>query len=461
MGAGHRRDLGYTHVGLDGGWNYCFPNNHTFHWASDGRPVWNAGFSDPTAMVSKAHRLGLQPGWYLNNCGCAENQFDPDMVDKVMKGSVKMLVEQGWDGVKFDSCSMFHNLTRWAELINATGHPVLIENCHQGGLTPGMRQWQGYVKNASSPTGYTHYLGMFYGMNSATMLPHISFSDCRAKCDGMKGACGGFTFASREPAPTTAPLDACYLQAKAAPNKMDMSNSNFCTGESDPSDCPFNFYRVSGDIYHSWDSVLANLEYTLPFLGEGGLHLPYPQDPTVRSRPGGWAYPDMLEVGNLANATEDRSHFSAWAVMSSPLILSFNLTDSARMDRVWPIISNRAVIQVNQRWAGSPGRRVAVVGSGAEAWQAWAKPLGATSTFAVLLLNAGSIATRVSLPMRNVSAAFEHRGVCLRDLYSGEELPQLAVGSPWSVTLPTHDSAFACAFPVDDSGGCEGANDCP
>ena len=30
-----------------------------------------------------------------------------------VQGSVKMLAEQGWDGVKFDSCSMFHNLTRW------------------------------------------------------------------------------------------------------------------------------------------------------------------------------------------------------------------------------------------------------------------------------------------------------------------------------------------------------------
>ena len=65
------------------------------------------------------------------------------MVDLVMRGSVKMLADQGWDGVKFDSCSMFHNLTKWAELINATGRPVLIENCHQGAYTPGMQQWQG------------------------------------------------------------------------------------------------------------------------------------------------------------------------------------------------------------------------------------------------------------------------------------------------------------------------------
>ena len=55
-------DLGYKHVGLDGGWNKCF-DNHTFHWVSDGRPVWNEQFPDPKAMVAKAHTLGLSPGW--------------------------------------------------------------------------------------------------------------------------------------------------------------------------------------------------------------------------------------------------------------------------------------------------------------------------------------------------------------------------------------------------------------
>ena len=75
-----------------------------------------------------------------------------------------------------------------------------------------------------------------------------------------------------------------------------MSNDGHCTGSASPSDCPFHLYRVSGDIYHSWAAVLANLEYTTPFLGQGGVHPPYPQDPTVRSRPGGWAYPDMART---------------------------------------------------------------------------------------------------------------------------------------------------------------------
>ena len=66
-------ELGYRHVGLDGGWNYCFPNNKTFHM-EDGTPVWcdwakgrpcqgNVSFPDPQHMVTKAKSLGLSPGW--------------------------------------------------------------------------------------------------------------------------------------------------------------------------------------------------------------------------------------------------------------------------------------------------------------------------------------------------------------------------------------------------------------
>ena len=56
----------------------------------------------------------------------------------------------------------------------------------------------------------------------------------------------------------------------------------------------------------------------------------------------------MLEVGNLASFNEDRSHFGAWCIVSSPLILSFDLTNADTYTRVWPIISNKEAIQVNQ-----------------------------------------------------------------------------------------------------------------
>ena len=73
------------------------------------------------------------------------------------------------------------------------------------------------------------------------------------------------------------------------------------------------------------------------------------------------------EVGNMETVEEDRSHFGvralasvallraagslihtymllckcqAWCIVSSPLILSFDMRDKAKMERVWPIISN-------------------------------------------------------------------------------------------------------------------------
>ena len=49
--------------------------------------------------------------------------------------------------------------------------------------------------------------------------------------------------------------------------------------------------------------------------------------------------------------------------MSSPLILSFDLRVSTTMDAMWPIISNRDVLAVNQRWAGHPGRRLSFTGA--------------------------------------------------------------------------------------------------
>ena len=35
------------------------------------------------------------------------------------------------------------NLSKWHELLNATGRPVMVENCHQGGEAPGMVDTQG------------------------------------------------------------------------------------------------------------------------------------------------------------------------------------------------------------------------------------------------------------------------------------------------------------------------------
>lgn len=57
----------------------------------------------------------------------------------------------------------------------------------------------------------------------------------------------------------------------------------------------------------------------------------------------------MLQVANKLSAIESRTHFSAWAVTSAPLILGFDLANETLMDLAYPIISNMEVISVNQQ----------------------------------------------------------------------------------------------------------------
>lgn len=77
------------------------------------------------------------------------------------------------------------------------------------------------------------------------------------------------------------------------------------------------------------------------------------------SRPGCWAYPDMLEVGQVQGSAEwNRAHFGAWCIVSAPLILGLDLTQTDKLAAIVPFITNPEAIAVNQQWSGHPGRLV-------------------------------------------------------------------------------------------------------
>lgn len=64
-------------------------------------------------------------------------------------------------------------------------------------------------------------------------------------------------------------------------------------------------------------------------------------------------------VGRLPGGVNaSRTHLSAWAIVSAPLILGLDVTDDDIMDSVWPVITNREVLAINSHWAGHPGRHV-------------------------------------------------------------------------------------------------------
>jgi alpha-galactosidase len=264
-------DLGYANCGLDDNWQACGAGvSGSFHDAA-GNPLVNSKtFPSMKGMTDHGHALGLRVGWYMNNCICPEHEWTGNQtyIDMHMARSAQAVADMGFDGLKLDGCGQFRNLTQWYALLNATGRPILVENCHWGGTVPGDTSGDG-------------------------------------PCSGTGSAAG--------------PV----------------------------SDCPYNFFRTSGDISNSWASMTRNLASTTKFQGDPPL-----------ARPGTWAYPDMMQVGRLASDAEDRTHFGAWVITSSPLILGYDMNDEGVTDRIWSYVANREAIAVNQAWAGHPGRLV-------------------------------------------------------------------------------------------------------
>lgn len=50
------------------------------------------------------------------------------------------------------------------------------------------------------------------------------------------------------------------------------------------------------------------------------------------------------------NAAESRSHFAAWAIVSAPLVLGFDLSNQDKLSAAWPTISKKEVIEISQSW---------------------------------------------------------------------------------------------------------------
>lgn len=203
----------------------------------------------------------------------------------------------------------------------------------------------------------------------------------------------------------------------------------------DPTDqswCPMNMFRTGHDIGPKFKSVIVKLNRTRPYQD---LKAPI-------SRPGCWAYPDMLEVGNIGGSlafVESRSHFGAWCVVSAPLILGLDITNKKLVESVWDIISNREAIAINQAWAGHPGRLVHETNS----YQVWAKKLPKGEQ-AVLIINTGSSRIDVSVSLAGVGL---ETACTVRDVWAHRDLGR--VSGTWKVTgLTQHDSAFVRFSPV-------------
>eukprot|EP00756_Hemistasia_phaeocysticola_P064170 Hpha_TRINITY_DN7575_c0_g1::TRINITY_DN7575_c0_g1_i2::g.18874::m.18874/K07407/E3.2.1.22B, galA, rafA; alpha-galactosidase len=196
-------------------------------------------------------------------------------------------------------------------------------------------------------------------------------------------------------------LENCH-QGAEGPGMGD-SNAHNCTGLTNPSDCPYNFWRTTGDPYPSWSSIQQGLNSLRHWVnpnyptGKRAGSPEYNSDPP-RSRPGGWAYANTMTVGDGSLTTdENKVHFGGWCIISSPLILAFNLSDQVRREAVWDIITNKEAIQVNQIWDGHPGRQVVHQSGSNGAVEVWVKPIGEGRKAVFVVNTADSLETQAML----------------------------------------------------------------
>jgi alpha-galactosidase len=152
--------------------------------------------------------------------------------------------------------------------------------------------------------------------------------------------------------------------------------------------------------------------------------------------------------------TEARSHFGAWAITSSPLILGLDVRDSTVMDNVWDIISNKEALAVNEEYAGSSGLRIAsspvnqtfpfcgylyADGCSIPSWELFSKPL-LNGAAALLFINHGD--SNVNITINTIIVPGLQCSQCnVRDIWQHQDLgskgPILTINE-----LASHDSVF-------------------
>lgn len=104
-----------------------------------------------------------------------------------------------------------------------------------------------------------------------------------------------------------------------------------------------NSWRATDDIGDNWGSMLYNMDINAELWPYAG--------------PGGFNDPDLLEVGNGGMTTQEyTSHFTLWALMKSPLIISSDIRNMSA--DTFKILTNSEVIAVNQDALGVQARKV-------------------------------------------------------------------------------------------------------
>eukprot|EP00039_Didymoeca_costata_P005551 m.82420 g.82420 ORF g.82420 m.82420 type:complete len:933 (+) comp12870_c0_seq3:75-2873(+) len=200
-----------------------------------------------------------------------------------------------------------------------------------------------------------------------------------------------------------------------------------------------NLWRTGGDIQATFASVMNNVRENTKMAAKAG--------PTGGPLGGGhWNDADMLQVGNIGlSLIEQRTHFSLWAMMASPLLIGTDvslLTNESLM-----ILGNAEVTAVNQDPLGHQAVPVGPNAADPGTASCWAKQLKG-GNIAAMLINTGDNKTTVTCALSDLGIS--NSGASVRDLLNHKSLPSVTKGGSIKAMLESHDHQLLKLTPTQN-----------
>lgn len=372
------------------------------------------------AEAKKAANKAPVMGW------ASWNQFGVKISDEVIKGQADAMATSGLKAAGFKYINIddgfFDGRNEDGSLrLNKTKFPngfkPLVDYIHSLGLKAG------YYSEAGESTCGSIHSGQPGGINGGL------YNHDQQDCDSVFSK-WGFDFIK---------VDYCggqkqkldeetrYTEIRKAidnTGRKDEINYNICRWQFPGTWCTTvaDSWRMSGDINYTpgskarWSSIAG-------IINQNKYLAPY-------ASPGHYNDMDMLEVGRGLTFEEDKSHFSMWCILSSPLLLGHDMTKMSEETK--SILTNPEVISVNQDPYGLQAQLI----YDKDSIQIWAKHLNGRQSkeYAVALLNLGRGTNTLTVNWKDLNIV---GSATVRDLWKRADLGKMESG--YTVTLPSHN----------------------
>ena len=333
------------------------------------------------SFSQKFEGLAATPPMGWNSWNTFQTKISEDLVkgiaDSLVTSGMKdagytyIVLDDGWMTMQRDSVTgdlvpdpqkFPHGLKALSDYIHAKGLKFGIYNC------AGTKTCAGYP----GTRGYEYQDARFY---AAQGVDYLKFDWCSSDGQNAKES---YTTMSKA--------------IKAAGRPLIFSLCEW--GSNKPWEWAANvgqLWRSTGDIYNCFEGVKdmggwkANcvmhiVDLNEPLRGYAG--------------PDHWNDPDMLEVGNGMPVAEDRTHFSLWCMMASPLIAGNDIRKMNADTRA--ILTSKEAIAIDQDALGIQGWRYA----SKDSLETWFKPLS-NGDWAVCFANRSAQPQKINFNWKN------------------------------------------------------------